>query len=102
MEFKIEKSGFVWRPDDMPPAHEPENCDACERGDTPESCKAFVEVSYPSGSGSRRIQRFTSCGLYGICGADTNYRREVQAEEWHELVAHCEAFGVYLSPHPPS
>jgi hypothetical protein len=96
--FRVDRRGFTWEPDTLP--YGPEHCDACRSGDVPESCTAYVEVSYANGPGSRRRQRFESAGLFGICGADEPYRRDVEAEEWRDLMAHCAAFGVTLPEVP--
>lgn len=58
-------------------------------------CRAVAEVSYPVGNGSRRIERFTSGGLWGIesdCGQD--YKTQVEAEQVNELKNHLEQFNI--------
>lgn len=58
-------------------------------------CVATAEVSYPIGGGSRRIQRFTSGGLWGIeSDSDKSYMAEVEAEQLADLAQHLSAFGI--------
>ena len=96
-DFRIEAFGIRWEEDLDGCPHEPGMCDACDADVPPESCEAWCEVSYPlDDRGNRRIQRFTSGGLYGICGADEAYRKEIEAEQIAELRAHCAVFGVVL------
>jgi len=63
-----------------------------------ESCRAVAVVSYPtSNRGDRRLERFTSGGLYGIeSDSDDSYRRSVESEELDQLRDHLEQFGVEL------
>lgn len=58
-------------------------------------CRAVAEVSYPIGNGSRRIERFTSSGLWGIesdCGQD--YKTQIESEQVNELKDHLERFNI--------
>lgn len=59
-------------------------------------CRAEAIVSYPvNDTGDRRMERFTSGGLWGIASDDTvEYRKEVQTEQLTDLKAHLETFGV--------
>jgi len=59
---------------------------------------AEAEVSYPMGQrGHRRIERFSSGGLWGIESDSGDYFREVAQEQLHELKKHLKQFGVSLS-----
>lgn len=60
-------------------------------------CRAVAEVSYPvkSNPGSRRIERFTSGGLWGIeSDSDKSYFAEVEQQELSDLQNHLEQFGI--------
>ena len=63
---------------------------------------AEATVSRPAGRDSRRMQRFTSMGLWGI-GSDSSddYLQEVAAEELSDLKRHLTAFGVSTAAVPP-
>lgn len=58
-------------------------------------CRAVAEVSYPCGNGSRRLQRFTSGGLWGIeSDNDASYKAEVEQGQLDELKEHLAQFGI--------
>lgn len=58
-------------------------------------CVVEAEVSYPLGNGSRRIERFTSGGLWGIeSDSDARYIDSIELEQIKELSEHLEQFGV--------
>ena len=60
-------------------------------------CRAIAEVSRPIGQGSRRLETFTSGGLWGIeSDAGEDYRKEVEAGQIEDLRAHLAAFGINL------
>ena len=59
---------------------------------------AKAEVSRPIGNGCRRIETFSSGGLWGIeSDSDDSYFAEVAAQELADLKGHLEAFGVDTS-----
>jgi len=62
-------------------------------------CRAVAVVSYPiDDHGNRRLQEFTSGGLWGIeSDVDSNYRNEIHGEELADLKGHLEVFGVDTS-----
>jgi hypothetical protein len=71
--------------------------DAFNNGDWHmEGCRAVATVSYPIDShGNRRLQEFSSGGLWGIeSDSDTVYRKEVEREELADLKEHLAAFGI--------
>lgn len=93
----VESIEFEWRADpDAQGQHDAENCDDCRDGAMPEGCTAVATVSYQAGPGTRRLERFRSSGLWGICGADAAYRQEVERDELTDLRAHLARFGVAL------
>lgn len=58
-------------------------------------CFAEAEVSYPIGNGNRRIERFRSCGSWGIeSDSDREYFTEVEEQELSDLKGHLEQFGI--------
>lgn len=59
-------------------------------------CVAHAVVSYPiDDRGNRRLQEFSSAGLWGIeSDCDKEYQREVEKEELDSLKEHLEIFGV--------
>lgn len=60
---------------------------------------AEAEVSYPmDAQGNRRIERFSSGGLWGIdSDSDEKYIKEVEEEQLDDLKAHLEVFNVDTS-----
>lgn len=61
------------------------------------SCVATAEVSYPmNDAGDRRIEWFTSGGLYGIelDGPNDPYRFEVERQQNADLIDHLAHFGI--------
>ena len=59
------------------------------------SVHVHARVSYPTGGGGRRIQRFESAGLFGVeSDSSPEHIREVAGEEWAELRDHLARFGV--------
>jgi hypothetical protein len=64
-----------------------------------QGCRAEAIVSYPvNDTGDRRMERFSSGGLWGIASDDTGeYRQEVEKDELTDLKAHLETFGVDTS-----
>ena len=57
--------------------------------------RAVAVVSYPIGNGSRRLETFTSGGLWGIesdCSGD--YEKELASEQINELKNHLEQFNI--------
>lgn len=75
-----------------------ERLEAYHRGDwSMMGCRATAVVSRPIGQGSRRLETFTSGGLWGIesdCGPE--YRNEVEGQELSDLRDHLAAFGVTI------
>ena len=60
---------------------------------------AVAEVSYPIGGGSRRIEWFSSSGLWGIeSDSSEEYLTEVEKEELADLKDHLTHFGVNHFP----
>lgn len=58
-------------------------------------CVVEAEVSYPIGNGSRRTERFTSGGLWGIeSDSDASYIESIELEQIKDLSEHLEQFGV--------
>lgn len=58
-------------------------------------CLAEATISYPTGNGSRRIERLTSGGLWGIeSDSDSKYANEVESDELADLKSHLEQFGI--------
>lgn len=58
-------------------------------------CRVVATVSYPSGNGHRRLQEFSSCGLWGIeSDSNADHVAEVEAHEIADLVAHLEQFEI--------
>lgn len=58
---------------------------------------AEAEVSYPCGNNSRRIQRLSSGGLWGVESDAGDYLKEIAKQELDDLKSHLEAFNVDLS-----
>ncbi len=61
-------------------------------------CVVVAVVSRDIGGGSRRLQEFSSGGLWNIesdCGNE--YRKEVEGEQFADLREHLEAFGVVVT-----
>lgn len=69
------------------------------RGDVYEvGIRAKAEVSYSTGNGNRRIERFTSGGLWGIdSDSEETYFEEVKADELADLKNHLAQFNVDVS-----
>lgn len=62
---------------------------------------AEATVSRPAGRNARRMQRFTSMGLWGIDShSSDDYLEDVAAEELSDLKHHLAAFGVPTDPIP--
>jgi hypothetical protein len=60
-----------------------------------QGCVAKATVSRPCGQGNRRIETFTSGGLWGIeSDSDQDYLSTVENDELADLREHLEAFGV--------
>ena len=60
-----------------------------------EGCVARAVVSYPVGSGSRRLEYLSSAGLYGIeSDSSPMYISEVELEQLADLREHLKHFGV--------
>jgi len=59
-------------------------------------CTAEAEVSYPiNESGDRRIETFTSGGLWGIeSDSDSRYKRDTANDELEGLKKHLEVFNI--------
>ena len=59
-------------------------------------CTAEAEVSYPiNESGDRRIETFTSGGLWGIeSDSDNEYKESVASDQLWDLIDHIRHFGV--------
>lgn len=56
---------------------------------------AQATVSYPIGGGSRRLEHFTSAGLFGIeSDAGPEYIHEIAVEQIEDLKYHLEEFGI--------
>lgn len=83
-------------PDDEYYAADKARLDAYDRGDWHmEGVTAVAVVSYPIGQGSRRMEEFSSGGLWGIENDRTQYHEEqVSLQELHDLKEHLERFGV--------
>lgn len=64
-------------------------------------CIAEAEVSYPvNANGDRRIQKFTSGGLWGIeSDSDREYREETAKEQLEDLKEHLERFNIETPRH---
>ena len=61
-------------------------------------CQAKATVSYPIGQGSRRLEHFTSGGLWGIeSDSAPDYMDEIACNELADLKAHLETFGGDVS-----
>lgn len=57
--------------------------------------RAKAVVSYPCGNGSRRLETFTSSGLWGIeSDSDADYIKTVERDELSDLQDHLSKFGV--------
>jgi hypothetical protein len=60
--------------------------------------RAAAKVQCPDGSGSYRLEYFSSGGLWGIeSDSDKDYIQEIKNEQLDDLYAHLEHFGVDLS-----
>lgn len=59
---------------------------------------AEAEVSYPIGDGSRRIEWFSSAGLYGIDydNEHIDYLLRLEVEQVEDLRQHLARFGIVL------
>ena len=59
-------------------------------------CTAEAEVSYPiNDNGDRRIETFTSGGLWGIeSDSDNSYKRDTANDQLWDLIDHVRHFGV--------
>lgn len=55
---------------------------------------AEAVVSYPIENNSRRIQKFTSGGLWGIETDAGDYIKEVEQEQLDDLIRHLKTFGI--------
>lgn len=63
-----------------------------------QGCRAKAEVSYSIGGSNRRIETFTSGGLWGIeSDSDSEYLRSVERDEMEDLKRHLERFWVDVS-----
>lgn len=61
-------------------------------------CTVKAEVSYSIGCGSRRLEWFTSVGLWGIeSDSDREYLTEVENEQLADLADHLSHFGIEIS-----
>ena len=57
--------------------------------------RAEAEVSYDAGNGSRRLEKFTSGGLWGVeSDSGKGYIAEIESAEIQDLKAHLEVFGI--------
>lgn len=76
------------------------DADMCDGDGGTVGCVAEAEVSYSLGGTTRRLEWFTSAGLWGICEATNayrlEYREEVAEEELDALKDHLARFGVRL------
>jgi opacity protein-like surface antigen len=60
--------------------------------------RAVADVSYDVGDRTRRIERFTSAGLWGVeSDSDADYLTSVASDELADLKAHLEHFGIDLT-----
>ena len=60
--------------------------------------RAKAHVSYQCGNGSRRLETFTSGGLWGIeSDSSPEYFEEVEAEQLHDLQQHLKQFRISFS-----
>ena len=61
-----------------------------------QGCAVKAYVSYPiDNQGNRRMEVFTSGGLWGIeSDSDSDYLLSVEAEELADLTSHLEVFGI--------
>lgn len=58
-------------------------------------CYAVAEVYYPTGNGSRRIEKLQSSGLWGIeSDSSKEYFSEVEGEQLSDLKSHLEQFDI--------
>ena len=63
-----------------------------------QGCVATAYVSYSIGLGSRRCERLTSGGLWGIeSDSDKSYKASVEGEQLRDLAEHLQAFGIRAS-----
>ena len=116
--IKVESIRFEWKPDcDTSPDEYAQDYADCEPDDRAkylaqdaermaayrrdewnyQGCIAIAVVSRPIGQGSRRLQEFTSGGLWGIeSDSDADYLRSVERDELADLAAHLKAFGIEM------
>lgn len=60
-----------------------------------QGCVAKATVSYPIGQGSRRLEWFTSSGLWGIeSDSEKDYLKETEDEQLEDLADHLSKLGV--------
>jgi len=59
--------------------------------------QAEATISYPINGGSRRLEHFTSGGLWGIESDSGDYLNKVAKEEFADLKSHLEEFNVDVS-----
>lgn len=63
-----------------------------------EGCVAHVIVSYPIGQGSRRLEKLSSGGIWGIeSDSGDLYKLETEIQQLEDLKKHVEVFGVAWS-----
>lgn len=90
----VEDEGEEYRAENL------KRLDAYNRGEWYyEGCRALATVSYPvNDTGDRRLETFSSGGLWGLSSdGGGSYRETVQTEELTDLKAHLETFGVDTS-----
>ena len=80
----VDSIGIRWETDDQPLL---------------QGCLAVATVSYPIGDkGDRRLETFTSGGLWGIdVRRSPAYQLELEREQLEDLRDHLEVFGVDVS-----
>lgn len=59
--------------------------------------QAEAEISYPIDGGSRRLEQFTSGGLWGIESDSGDYLEKITKEQLEDLKTHLEQFNVDTS-----
>ena len=78
------------------PAQDYARAEAYNRGEwSMLGCVAVATISRPCGQGSRRLDKLTSGGLWGVesdSGAD--YLKSVESEQMADLAEHLKAFGI--------
>jgi hypothetical protein len=102
---RIERVWVVWLDEDSPDSSYLEQEGFEERLAEYEAgnfhfmgCQARAEVSYPIGQGCRRLEQFSSGGLWGIeSDSERSFLQETEKEELADLKAHLERFGVDTS-----